>query len=85
LQHLWANRSARRAEWIAVPWPAVLDCAFDIGLVPAFLAAGAAVSLRAVGVVTTCQRINNAAWRRPVMGNVRKGALANGLANIVGG
>lgn len=44
-----------------------------------------AAGLRAVGVITTCQRINSAAWQRPDMGNIRKGVLADGLANVVGG
>ena len=70
--------------WIAVPRP-FLQVGFDIGLVPAFLAAGVAASLRAVGVITTCQRINNAAWQRPDRTNIRKGVLADGLSNVLGG
>jgi xanthine permease XanP len=38
-----------------------------------------------VGVVTTCQRINDSAWRQPDMTNIRKGVLADGLANVLGG
>jgi xanthine permease XanP len=49
------------------------------------MAAGVAAALRAVGVVTTCQRINNAAWQRPDTNNIRKGVLADGLSNIIGG
>ena len=73
------------ATWIALPRPAFLQLGFDAGVMPAFLAAGVAASLRAVGVITTCQRINNAAWRRPDRANVRKGVLADGLSNVVGG
>ena len=58
---------------------------FSPELLPAFLAAGVAAALRAVGVVTTCQRINNAAWQQPDMTNVRKGVLADGAANVIGG
>lgn len=73
-----------RAAWFEMPRP-TFDYGFDLGLLPAFLAAGAAAGFRAVGVVTTCQRINNAAWRHPDMANIRKGVLADGLANVAGG
>jgi xanthine permease XanP len=73
-----------RAAWVALPHPTFLQVSFDVGLAPAFLAVGVAASLRAVGVITTCQRINNAAWRRPDKTNIRKGVLAEGLSNMVG-
>jgi xanthine permease XanP len=74
-----------QAPYLALPRPAFMQVWFDAGLVPAFLASGVAASLRAVGVITTCQRINNAAWRRPDRANIRKGVLADGLSNVVGG
>src|SRR5438270_10495155 len=55
--------------WIALPRPAFLQFGFNAGLAPAFVAAGIAASLRAVGVITTCQRINNAAWHHSVDAN----------------
>ncbi len=73
------------APWLTLPRPTALGLAFDLALVPAFLATGIAAALRTVGVVTTCQRINNAAWQRPDMSNIQKGVLADGLANVVGG
>ena len=69
----------------AAPGGARLRTWIRPGVVPVFFAASLAAALRAVGVVTTCQRINDAGWRRPDMGNVRKGVLADGLANVVGG
>ena len=74
--------AAGHAAWIAIPQVTLPDYRFDPGLLPAFFAAGVAAALRAVGVVTTCQRINNAAWRRPDMVNIRKGVLADGLGTI---
>jgi xanthine permease XanP len=73
------------AAWLDLPRPALLHYGFSAELLPAFLAAGIAAAFRAVGVVTTCQRMNDAAWQRPDMSNVRKGVLADGLANVVGG
>jgi NCS2 family nucleobase:cation symporter-2 len=78
-------KAVAAAAWIAVPDPALGDYGFSLQLLPAFLAAGAAAAFRAVGVVTTCQRVNNAAWRQPDMNNVRKGVLADGFANVIGG
>lgn len=75
----------RSASWAALPWPATVSFRFDPALVPAFLAAGIAAAVRTVAVVTTCQRINDGDWRRPDMGNIRKGIFADGLGCLVGG
>jgi xanthine permease XanP len=72
-------------SWLALPQPSWLHLNFDAGLIPAFLASGVAAGLRAVGVITTCQRLNNAAWRGPDTHNIRKGVLADGLSNVIGG
>ena len=73
------------ASWLAWPQPSWLHLDFNPGLIPAFLASGVAAGLRAVGVITTCQRLNDAAWRRPDTQNIRKGVLADGLSNVIGG
>ena len=73
------------APWFAVPVPLLFDLEFDASLIPAFLAAGIAGALRSVGVLTTCQRLNNAAWQRPDSRNLKRGVLADGLANVIGG
>jgi NCS2 family nucleobase:cation symporter-2 len=74
-----------QAPWLDLPRLPQLGYAFDPGLAPAFFASGLAAALRTVGVITTCQRINDASWRRPDLGTIRKGVLADGLANVVGG
>lgn len=68
-----------------LPVPHAISYSFRIGLVPSFLAAGLAATLRTIGVVTTCQRINDADWKRPDMGNIRKGIFADGLGCLIGG
>jgi xanthine permease XanP len=80
-----ALASVGDAMWLALPRPTLLHYAVRTELAPAFVAAGLAAALRAVGVVTTCQRINDAAWERPDMANIRKGVLADGLANVIAG
>lgn len=75
----------QHAPWLEVPHPVLFDLSFDVALAPAFLASGLAAGLRAIGVVTTCQRLNNAAWQRPNTANIRAGVLADGLSNLIGG
>jgi NCS2 family nucleobase:cation symporter-2 len=74
-----------RASWLILPKPAALGFAFDIGLTPAFLAAGFCVAVRVLSLLTTCQRMNDDAWERPDVDNLRKGVLADGLANVASG
>ena len=38
-----------------------------------FAIAALASGLRVIGVITTCQRINDASWRRPDLGSIRSG------------
>jgi xanthine permease XanP len=67
------------APALALPDPSVLSYSFWPGLIPAFLIAGVAAALRTVGVVTTCQKINDRDWKRPDMRSIEGGVLADGL------
>ncbi|HVG50352.1 MAG TPA: solute carrier family 23 protein [Xanthobacteraceae bacterium] len=71
--------------WLAVPNPSYISFMWDVSLMPAFLAAGLAATLRTVGVVTTCQKANDASWNRPDFHNFRKGVLADGLGCTICG
>ena len=73
------------APIVRVPDFGGISYRFDPWLAPAFFAAGLAAALRTVGVVTTCQRINDANWSRPDVSNIRKGILADGLGCTIGG
>ncbi len=72
------------AHWLALPHP-IGGLGVRLSLVPAFAAAAIAAAMRTAGVVTTCQRLNDSGWRRPDMGNIRKGVLADGLASLISG
>ena len=50
------------APIFAIPEPHYLAYDFRFRLIPAFLMAGTAAMLRTVGVITTCQKINDADW-----------------------
>jgi xanthine permease XanP len=73
------------ARSFAVPDPNFLSYMFAPSFAAPFAIAGLASGLRVIGVLTTCQQINDAAWRRPDMGNIAAGIRADGLGCLVGG
>src|SRR5438105_10751117 len=66
------------APMVAIPEPHYLAYDFRFSLIPAFLMAGCAAMLRTVGVITTCQKINDADWKRPELKSIQAGIVADG-------
>jgi xanthine permease XanP len=58
-------------SWFGLPDPRFLAYRFEPSLMVPFAIAALASGLRAIGVITTCQKINDASWRRPDLGNIR--------------
>jgi len=62
---------------------------FQIDLLPAFLIASLASTLKSVGDLTLCQKINDADWKRTdmrsVSGGMFAGAIGTGLSGLLGG
>jgi xanthine permease XanP len=75
----------RAASLFAMPDPSFLSYTFAPSFIAAFAIAGLASGLRVIGVLTTCQQMNDAAWRRPNMRNIAAGVRADGLGSLVGG
>jgi xanthine permease XanP len=73
------------APWLHLPRLAHGGWSFDSGLAIPFAVAGLAACLRAMGDVTTCQKINDAEWTRPSMRSISGGVLANGLSTATAG
>lgn len=73
------------SPWIGVPAVNHLGLAFDIDLVPAYLAAAVAATLRTIGVITTCEKINDADWKRPSLHPLQRGSFADGIGCAVAG
>lgn len=69
----------------ALPDPSFISYKFEASLVPAFLTAGIAASLRTIGVVTTAEKINDVDWRKPDYKPIKKGMLADGIGCMLGG
>ncbi|HMN87856.1 MAG TPA: solute carrier family 23 protein [Bauldia sp.] len=73
------------APWLALPDPTVVSIGFDVSLLPVFAAAGLAATLRTVGVITTAQRVNDAAWKRADVANLSRGVVGDGLGTVAAG
>jgi len=58
---------------------------FQAALLVPFLVAVLSSALKTMGDVTTCQRINDARWKRPDMMNISRGVLACSLGNVLSG
>ncbi len=69
----------------AVPLLAPVGVAFRGDFLFPFALAGIASALRTVGVITTCQQMNDAAWSRPDTASLRGGVFADGLGCALGG
>jgi xanthine permease XanP len=78
-------RSFVDAPIFAIPQPHYLAYDFQFRLIPAFLLAGTAAMLRTVGVITTCQKINDLDWKRPDLKSIQGGIVADGIGCIIGG
>lgn len=70
-----------------IGWPRLPDAlpCFDAGLAFEFAVTSLASSLRALGDLTTCQKINDPNWQRPDLGSLKRGLLADGLGNVLAG
>src|SRR6202453_1364656 len=73
------------ARFFAVPDVSFLSYSFAPSFAAPFAIAGLASGLRVIGVLTTCQQMNNAVWRRPDMQNIEAGVRADGLGCLAGG
>ncbi|MEM7122134.1 MAG: solute carrier family 23 protein, partial [Pseudomonadota bacterium] len=87
LDHIRPDRwqALDQAAVIALPGFDQIGYAFDPALIPAFLVAGIAAALRTVGVITTCQKINDDDWKHPDMTTIRGGIYADGIGCMLGG
>lgn len=58
---------------------------FDLALVLPFVAAALASGIKEAGLVTSCQKTNDADWKRPDMRSTSGGIVASGLGNLAAG
>jgi len=78
-----------RTAWLSFPLLDHPGWSFDLAMIGPLVVAALCSSLKTIGDITTCQKINDADWKRPDMENMRGGILADGLgclsAGLLGG
>jgi xanthine permease XanP len=74
-----------QAPLVAFPDLSYFGLSFSFVLLVPFLIAITCSSLKSVGDITTCQKINDLEWKRPDMKNIGGGILADGLSAIISG
>jgi NCS2 family nucleobase:cation symporter-2 len=78
-------REVARAPFAALPVMPGLSWSFSADLLLPFAIAITCSMLKNIGDITTCQRINDAGWKRPDMVTVRGGILADAASTFLGG
>jgi Permease family len=82
-------REMLAAPMVSLPRKVHMGWFFDLTLLPAFLIVSLASTLKAVGDLTLCQKINDADWKRTDMQSVSGGisavAIGTGLSGLLGG
>jgi NCS2 family nucleobase:cation symporter-2 len=68
----------RQAPLVSFPNPEYFGWSFDFFLLVPFLIAILCSSLKSVGGITTCQKINDVEWKRPDMKNIGGGIKNQG-------
>jgi NCS2 family nucleobase:cation symporter-2 len=70
---------------LALPSLSHAGWSFSPTLAVPFAVAAVAAVLKAVGNVTTCQKLNDADWKRADMQSISRGVLADGLSTVAAG
>jgi xanthine permease XanP len=78
-------RRLEQASLFDLPSFAGEGWSFTGGLVVPFLMTALASSLKAVGDLTTCQKVNDAEWKRPDMKSISGGILADACGVMLSG
>ena len=77
------------APLFSFPETAITHWAFDLSVLPVFLLASLASTLKSVGDLTLCQKINDTDWKRTdvksVSGGVLAGSICTTAAGLLGG
>ena len=70
---------------VALPQIGHLGWTFDLSMATPFLVSAVAAVLKAMAVISLCQKINDPDWIRPDLNNTRDGVAADGLGTMVAG
>ncbi|WAC06911.1 MAG: purine/pyrimidine permease [Thermodesulfobacteriota bacterium] len=78
-------RHVTAESWISMPHFAAFGWSFDISLLFPFLIASLCSSLKTIGDLTMCQKINDSEWKRSDMKSIGRGILADSLGDTLSG
>ena len=70
---------------VSLPTFEHLGWTMSVDMLLPFSIVALAATLKAVGAITVCQRINDASWVRPDMASLSRGVLSDGLATTTAG
>jgi xanthine permease XanP len=73
------------SSWFSIPYIRHMGWAFDASLIIPFIVATICSTLKTVGDLVTCQKINDADWKRPDMKSVSSGIFVDGLGGLIPG
>jgi xanthine permease XanP len=73
------------AEWFSIPYIRNMSWAFSATMVVPFIVATICSTFKTVGDLGTCQKINDADWKRPDMHRISPGILVDGIGGILPG
>jgi xanthine permease XanP len=73
------------SPWFSLPSPGFYGLTFSTAMLVPFLVASLSSALKTMGDLTTCQKINDAGWKRPDMKSISRGILACATGNILSG
>jgi len=71
--------------WIELPTLSYLSWSFNLALALPFLVSAMAAALKAMAVLSMCQKINDDEWIRPDMPNLQRGVAADGIGTLIAG
>lgn len=73
------------APFFALPSIGPYGLSFNLSLLIPFVVAVLSSALKTMGDLTTCQKINDAEWKRPDMHTISRGVLACACGNVLSG
>jgi xanthine permease XanP len=73
------------SDWAYLPLAGHPGWSFRTEMILPFVIAMLCSSLKSVGDLTTCQKINDARWKRPDMDNISRGILADAIGAMSSG
>lgn len=74
-----------QADWFSIPYISNMSWAFDVTMLVPFIVATICSTFKTVGDLGTCQKINDADWKRLDMDRITPGILVDGIGGILPG